>query len=124
MKVWLAVAGEYSDYRVLHVFTREQDAREYMLGEDVEERELHEGPVMVATWHELRWDPAVPDRPGTGLAGANPNEWAEQKDYAPARPQHTWWPSGVLTVSGWDREAVRKVYGEQRARYLAEKAGI
>lgn len=35
MKVYLATAGEYSDYRVKHAFARREDAESYRLGDDV-----------------------------------------------------------------------------------------
>ena len=55
MKVYLATAGEYSDYRVRHAFTREEDAEAYPLGDDVLELEVHDGPVEVRTGTCWTW---------------------------------------------------------------------
>ena len=55
MKVYLATAGEYSDYRVCHAFARREDAESYKLGDDVKELEVHDGPVEVRYWYDLDW---------------------------------------------------------------------
>jgi hypothetical protein len=119
--VYLATSGQYSDYRVQHVFTRREDAESYALADHVEERELHDGPVEVRDWHELVWKP--------GKAG-DPWEQAEPRDFdgREGHAQHHWrtldWrtpPEVVLTVTGWDLERVRKTYSEQRAMYLASQ---
>lgn len=129
-KVYLATSGEYSDYRVLHVFTREEDAREYKLGEDVEERELHDGPVEVRVWHSLDWRSWTPEKQGSAYVVGNPDEEHELRDFdgREGHCEHHWerFPDrkALLTVSGWDLDRVRKVYSEQRAKYLAEKAGL
>jgi hypothetical protein len=36
-KVYLATSGEYSDFTVRHAFAREEDARSYLLADDVME---------------------------------------------------------------------------------------
>jgi len=127
VKVYLATSGEYSDYRVVHVFTREEDARSYELADDVEEYELREGPVLTGVWHVLQWQPRLPDRPGDSLRLANPYEYTERHDLdgQPSRVQHRILePSGLLVVEGWDLNGVRKVYSEQRVQILARREGI
>lgn len=130
MKVYLATTGEYSDYRVVHVFAREEDARAYLLAGDVEEYELQEGPVEVRSWHHLRWVPGEPDTPqappGLPTDDANPCVWSDLRDFDghPKRVEHTWrerrWGK-ILLVEGWDLERVRKVYSEQRAQHIARQ---
>lgn len=125
-KVYLATAGEYSDYRVRHVFARREDAEAYQLGDDVEERELQSGPVEVRRWYVLRWEPRLGDRPGDGLAMANPHEDSEYRDFdgQPGHAEHQWIELApgrtLLKVGGWNLARVRKVYSEQRAQYLAQ----
>lgn len=128
MKVYLATAGEYSDYGVVHVFARREDAEAYSLADDVEEFEVREGPIEVRTWHFLMWEPAIPDRPASTTAAANPLEHSDERDYdgRPKHVEHRWderRPYGrtSLTVQGWDLERVRKVYSEQRAQYIARQ---
>jgi hypothetical protein len=131
MKVYAAVAGEYSDYRVCHIFAREDDARTYRLGDAVEEYELLEGPVDVRYWHQLSWHSEVADVPHSpellSLARtANPYEWSEMADFDAGRKLgHNWVHDpnrSYLSVFGWDVQAVRKVYGEQRGQYEARQA--
>lgn len=125
MKVYLATSGEYSDYRVAHVFTRQEDAEAYRLGDDVEERELQEGPVEVRRWYMLRWATDVADREAVFVYAANPAEYSELRDFDgdDRHAEHHW--NGVyLDVGGWDLALVRKVYSEQRAQYTARQEGI
>jgi hypothetical protein len=126
-KVYLATAGEYSDYRVLKAFTNSDDAWAYPLGDDVLELELHDGPVEVRMWSELWWWPHQPDGPdGVGEMG-NPHESHAQKDFdgRPKWVEHRWSHNttgqSVLVVEGWDVEGMRKVYSEQRAQHLARQ---
>lgn len=135
-KVYLAVSGEYSDYRVANVFARREDAENYPLADGVEERELQEGPVEVRNWNKLWWHPGQPDKEGLpGYGMPNPYEDAhELRDFDgdERHCEHSWVKqsqfSGVqqdlLTVEGWDPKLVRKVYSEQRARYLAGQEGV
>lgn len=123
--VWLATAGEYSDHRVVVVFTREEEARSYELADDVEERVLHDGPIEVRTWWTLRWSTRIEDREGSAHHAANPLTRGERQDFdnLPKRVEHTWsenrYDGYALTVSGWEPEGVHKVYGEQRAQFIA-----
>lgn len=121
MKVYLATSGEYSDYRVQHVFTRREDAESYALGDDVMECEVHDGPVEVRTWHMLWWNPGIPDREGDGLRLGNPWQYTEQRDFdgRPGHVQHCRNDSAVLLVEGWDLQRILKTYSEQRAQHLA-----
>jgi hypothetical protein len=131
MKVYLATSGEYSDYRVQHVFTRREDAEEYPLGDDVEERELRDGPVEVRFWHALIWRANHPDEVARDFCAANPYQSEECRDFdgRPGHIQHHWAgpperTGPILYVEGWDREGVLKVYSEQRAQHLARKANL
>ena len=140
-KIYLATSGEYSDYRVQHVFSRREDAEAYELGDGVEERELQEGPVEVRVWHMLFWDARIGDRKGDSLRQANPYEYSQRRDFdgRPGHTEHRWhgdhdarYPERAgtsangprLQVSGWDLDRVRKVYSEQRAQYEARAADI
>lgn len=132
MKVYLATSGEYSDYRVRHVFAREEDAEAYALGDGVEEFEVREWPVEVRAWHELTWHPSQPDRERSHPQGGNPQiHSAGLRDFDgdERHAEHTWsFPQtptlAWLRVGGWDLGRVKKVYSEQRAQYLARKEGI
>lgn len=124
-KVYLATAGEYSSYRVLHVFAREEDAADYGLADNVEEVDLHDEPVEVRYWYTLHWFSWQPD------STSNPAEAGELRDFdGHAENISNYWGSTLiperrtLTVQGWDRDRVRKVYSEQRTKYLAEQAGL
>jgi hypothetical protein len=125
MKVYLATSGEYSDFRVRHVFARREDAESYELGDDVEEREVRDGPVEVRSWHRLYWHPGKPDADdGDSFALGNPWSSSRPSDFdGRARlVEHRWDDTAggrVLTVEGWDLDGVRKVYSEQRAQHIA-----
>jgi hypothetical protein len=135
-KVYLATAGEYSSFRILHAFAREEDAESYKLGGDVLEFEVHEGPVEVRTWYSLKWRGDRGEFMGTEPRGArNPYVYAgEQRDFNgnEKHVQHSWGRAYLqecdgnahLTVEGWDLALVKKVYSEQRAQYLARQEGI
>jgi hypothetical protein len=136
VKVYLATAGEYSDYRVLHAFARREDADAYKLGDDVKELEIHDGPVKVRRWHQLTWRADRGDRMGeNGLGLPNPHIYGgEERDFDGdgKHVEHRWSKAYMqevegnahLTVGGWDLALVKKVYSEQRAQYLARKEGI
>jgi len=132
VKVYLATSGEYSDYSVLRVFARREDAEAYRLADRVEEYELTEGPADVRPrWH-LQWIPGIPDRETTEHALENPHVWSYDQDFnSGIQPIfHRWYKSAQpgppprLDVEGWDRERVMKVYSEQRAQHEAAKAGL
>lgn len=125
--VYLATAGAYSDFRVVAAFTREEDARAYELADDVQEFELHDGPIEVRTWHEIRWWPQLPDNTDDDTRIENPYEDTQQRDFdgREGHAAHLWSKDrrdgDTLTVGGWDLERVRKTYSEQRAQYIATK---
>jgi hypothetical protein len=127
MIIYLATAGEYSDYRVQHAFTSREDAESYKLGDDVKEMEVHDGPVEVRYWYDLDWDARKPDTAGGhGGFGANPGiSEGEMRDFDgnERRAEHTW-SGSWLNVQGWDRDLMLKVYSEQRAQYLARQEGV
>lgn len=131
--VYLATAGEYSDYRVLGVFAREDDARLHPQADDVKEYELREKPVDLRYCYRIRWYPDYPDhaddeRPVV-WPNANPYEReGELEEYDGIPVSHEWQTSAIagrdirsLSVKGWDLAVVRKVYGEQRGKFLAEQ---
>ncbi|MGS2645871.1 hypothetical protein [Streptosporangium sp. G12] len=131
MKVYLATYGAYSDFEVVRVFARREDAEAYELSDDVEEFEVEEGPVETRLWHTIRWFSNEPDgehqqtiHTGRTFTLMNPrHEHSGRRDYD-GRPRHVEhrWDSESLTVGGWDIERVRKVYGELRAEWLNCKA--
>jgi hypothetical protein len=129
--IYLATAGEYSDFRVCHAFSSREDAESYKLGDDVKEMEVHDGPVEVRRWYRLCWFADQPDRrSGDGLISSNPVIHDDERrdfDGDPRHAEHQWDDSlgrNILTVEGWDRALVKKVYGEQRAQYLARQEGV
>ncbi len=130
MKVYVATSGEYSDYRICHVFARREDAEDYAGADSVEEYEVRGGPVEMRPWHTLTWNTDLPDREATSLALANPYEqsWPQDFDGDERKTSHAWngppqRTGPVLEVQGWDLNRVRKVYSEQRAQYLAGVTG-
>lgn len=119
-KVYVATSGEYSDYGICHAFARQEDAQSYELGDAFEEFDVHDGPIEVRTQWFLYWYPQ-------GQAGQEPAVHSRRWDFDghPNRATHEWGKNGLhvpfLTVSGWDRERVLKVYSEQRAQYIARR---
>jgi len=126
VKIYLATAGEYSDYRVCHAFTRREDAEAYPLGDDVLELDVHDGPVEVRYWYDLDWRADWGDRKSDGFRLANPHIDSERRDFDgnERHVEHTWSGGIHLNVQGWDRQAVLKVYSEQQAQYLARREGV
>ena len=125
MPVYLATSGEHDDFAVQAVFTNRADAEAYELADDVIEHEVHDGPIEVRTWHELRWHSWQGDmEEAPGKQVANPAEYTSRVPFRgdPEEVVHTWEPFGkqfpddwlVLVVKGWDLDAVRRVYSEQR----------
>lgn len=128
VKVYLATSGEYSDYRIQHVFARREDAEAYPLGDDVEERQVHDGPVEVRLWHVITWRADRPDEPASDVRLGNPYVMNYRRDFdgRPGHTEHDWAgpperTGPVLNVGGWHGDRVRKVYSEQRAQYIAGK---
>lgn len=121
MKVWLATSGEYSDFSVVKVFAREEDARAYGLADSVVEWEVNEGPVLTRIVKRLIWHPARPEADG------NPWIHSDRRDVDDSPGvKHRWVPAQpgmetYLIVEGWDAEGVNKVYSEQCAQYIARK---
>jgi hypothetical protein len=125
-KVYLATAGEYSGYRVLHAFAHRADAESYKLGDnDVMELEVRDGPVEVRYWYDLDWRADRPDDPNPFGVLPNPYTASELRDFDGNEKyvQHSW-SGSLLNVQGWDLALVKKVYSEQRAKYLAQQAGL
>lgn len=125
MKVYIATSGEYSDFRIRHVFAKRRDAESYQGADDVTEYEVQEGPVEQRPWYTVFWTATAPDRPSDGMWLSNPNEYATPRDYTGGdAASHHWATRGretVLVVQGWDLQRVHKVYSEQRAQYLARQ---
>lgn len=120
--VYLAMAGEYSDFRVCHAFARREDAEAYKLGDGVLELEVRDRPVEVRTWYTLTW---------RSNSKAKPQTYTEYRDFDgnERHAEHAWYgpperTADILNVGGWDLALVKKVYSEQRAQYLARKEGI
>ena len=138
MKVFIATSGEYSDYRIDHVFLNEEDAATYaQTKNDVgawDEYEVREGPIERRAFYCLSWWPHQADSRTTSGTLANPYVTDYVQDYDPNfKLKHEWGKSwhydedqrkDVLKVEGWDKQGVLKVYSEQRAQYLARKEGI
>lgn len=119
MKVYVATSGSYSDYRIEAVFAREEDARDFELGEHFEEYEVHEGPLEVRDWWTLRWFPRA-DSSRDPIPYSSPRAFDGHPNYA----CHEWNKDAghpMLVVSGWDRDRVMKVFSEQRAQWIARK---
>jgi len=131
MKVYLATAGDYSDYRVLHVFRNREDAEAYAGTEDIDERELQEVPIEQRTWHMFWWNAGQPDSERDGRSMGNPWQFEEQRDFTgdPHHVEHRWggYPvrsNNVLHIQGWDLDRILKVYSEQRAQHIAVQQGV
>jgi len=138
MKVYVATHGQYSDYRICHVFRNREDAEAYADSDNVEEYELLEGPVERRAWHRLYWHAGQPDQDPGGVRAGNPWMFSDHHDFDgdPRRVEHKWtsrravnaddvvFDMPVLTVEGWDRDRVLKVYSEQRAQHLARQQGV
>jgi hypothetical protein len=109
--IYLATSGEYDDYRVEAAFTRREDAEAFELGDDVEEMELHDGPLEVRTWHQIRWYKDTPLRRGTFNHVANPYHQDRERriwDGNPERIEVTSFACGSqVEVEGWDLARVR-----------------
>lgn len=128
VKVYVATSGEYSDYRIEHVFARQQDAEAYQGADRVDEYEVRDGPVEMRPWHTITWNPDLGDREHDSMRLANPLESAWPKDFdgRPEYAAHHWAgpperTGPVLYVEGWDLQRVRKVYSEQRAQHIARQ---
>lgn len=140
MKVYIATSGSYSDYRIDNVFLNEADAKAYTDAQihgrswadaSYDEWDVHEGPVERRTKYSLMWWPHLPDKESSSTALPNPYTRDYTEDWSPVVTQlkHYWdhidvHDFDVLHVEGWDKQAVLKVYSEQRATYLARKEGI
>jgi hypothetical protein len=126
MNVYIVTSGTYSDYCILHVFARREDAEAYEQGDRVEEFEVHDGPIEVRAWHELIWNPDAGDHARDARTMGNPSEVSYPKDFDgdERHASHAWYgppqrTGPVLYVRGWDLARVRKAYSEQRAQYIA-----
>jgi hypothetical protein len=123
MMIYLATSGEYDDYRVEAAFTRREDAEAFELGDDVEEMKLHDGPLEVRTWHQIRWYKRDPLRSGSSLRVPNPYPQDRERriwDGNPARVEVTSFACGSqVEVAGWDEALVRAKLDELMATTLS-----
>lgn len=123
MKVYIATSGEYSDFRIKHVFASYDHAHAYRGADDVTEYEVLEEPVDQHYWYTVLWTATIPDREGDGLYMSNPHERGEPRDFIGGEQTSHHWTTrnheAVLIVQGWDLERVHKVFSEQRAQYMA-----
>lgn len=108
--IYLATSGEFDDYRIEAAFTRREDAEAFELGDDVEEMELHDGPLEVRTWYSLRWYEDTPLRSGTSSRVANPLHSDRERriwDGNPGRVESSYPAPRQIEVQGWDMALVR-----------------
>lgn len=133
-KVYIGTTGCYSSYQIVHVFATEQDARDWRAEDpderDYEEHEVLTGPLAIQRrpYHRLWWRTFLDD----DLDGStNPDERSYPEDYkrgTSTRPSVTWHRRGedtaLLQVEGWDHDSVLKAYQDERAAFLAHKAGL
>jgi hypothetical protein len=133
--VYIVTSGSYSDYTIEHVFATEELAQDYCdkLGGDnpgIEAYEVKTNPVERRVLYRLNWYTWLEDRPGDGLACPNPYIYSSVTDYEPG-PHFsvTSWATDshgrdLLSVEAWAEERLMKIYGDEKAQYLARKEGI
>lgn len=108
--IYLATSGEYDDYRIEAAFTRREDAEAFELADDVEEVELHDGPLEVRAWYSLRW---YRNRPlEKASPGRAPNPYPQDYrrrvwDGDPGRVDVSYPADRQVEVQGWDMALVR-----------------
>jgi hypothetical protein len=121
-KVYVATEGSYSDYRILGVFTTEEEASK--VGDYAEEYDLWERvPTKKTVYVLMAFPPDYAPRPievhliqpwdyGYGLFGVA------------KRPKYELFPNRGFRVSGTDRPLVEKAFQDRRAQLIAEAEGI
>lgn len=135
MKVYVATDGSYSDYQIKHVFLNEDDARTYAQSThegNYSEYEVREKIPERRVFYHLTWQSHLPDCNKNSNHIANPHVWSYESDFTgDTMLAHHWYnrtagPNqiGTLSVEGFGREGVMKVYSEQRAMFLARQEGI
>jgi hypothetical protein len=141
--VYLAVSGEYSDFRVNRVFTDPSDVDRYVatLGGRVEEYQLNHGlPAATRMLHKLLasvivdwkpfpstrlpgvvihdWTDCYPAFPGVdGPEGDRPVVAIDREDSSPSPYRAL---VGRVTVTGYVERTVRQAYSEALAGLVAE----
>lgn len=143
MKVYIVTTGSYSSYGISQVFQNKADAEQYAAtfsgssDAEVEEYELREGPVKKrARWH-LQWYSCLPAFLDLGVRKIRyevpePRVWSYDEDDLGEQikisvtwvHEKSYGDRDVLSINGPSEEAVRKVFSEQRAQYLARKEDI
>jgi hypothetical protein len=129
MKVYMVTSGSYSDYRVHHLFLKEDDAKGYIATKDrgyeydYTEMDVHKGPVKRQVQWTARWYPTF------NISRTLVDDEIVEDTEIVLRHKWDHWENGegeqnILIVYGPTKEAVLKVYSEQRAIYLARKEGI
>ena len=108
--IYLATSGEYDDYWIVAAFTRREDAEAFELSDNVDEVELHDGPLEVRTWYQLRWYQNRP--PEEASPGRAPNPYPQEYDRRawdgdPGRVEVFSPVPSQIEVQGWDMALVR-----------------
>ncbi|MET8382529.1 hypothetical protein ABZV14_05940 [Streptosporangium canum] len=118
MNIYIATSGEYSDYTIEGAFLREEDARSLSLADDYIEVELSEGPADVRAYYSASWKESY-DGESISASDRIYDGDDKMKVYV-GRSIY----SSYISVSGWDKERVLKVLGDEKAKFLAEKNNI
>lgn len=133
-KIWGIADGEYSDYRVLALFEREEDARAALangMGDDVQEFDFVRAggplPRKVAIWDAnsgLSVD-GDPDR----VTVHRYERWVTDVSDPTKRPTVEEWDMDYrfghrIVVTAGSEEAARKVLADRMAKWRAAKLGL
>jgi hypothetical protein len=121
-KVYVATEGSYSDYRILGVFTTEEEAAK--VGEYAEEYDLWErAPEKKTVYAITTFPPSYPSRP-IEVHSIQPWDYNYERLGMAKRPKFELFPNRGFCVSGTDRSLVEKAFQDRRAQLIAEAEGI
>lgn len=119
----MATAGQYSDYRVLAVFTDEALASK--VGDDVLELDLWDKVPAPKVSYVIREHPPLSTDPEVVRHQLLPWDYSYESMNFGRRPVvELWGRLGGIMVSGGVREAVVKAYHDRRNQLLAMEAGV
>lgn len=130
MKVYVATNGEYSDFAIVGIFGTEELARDCPLADGYQEWDVLTEPIKVKSFYNLTWYVTSPEHTGPTLDHmTNPSLHTftiREDNVLHAKCGHYWYNTErpVLTVHGTDLDRIMKVYGEQRAKFLAQREGL
>lgn len=125
MKAYMVTQGEYSDYHVCGVFLKKDDAEKYISDRsgrsyagynDIEEIEIHEGPVKVVMIYAAHWYQGLDEIQSEDFM-------TDEGDYPDLTVSQRHNPRGISVLSTTRTKAV-KIVSDYRAKILAEEAGI